>query len=315
MYELRRAYRVTYDIKANWKLVISNYSECLHCPIIHPGLQKLSHYMTGDNDPPTSTWLGGRMELRPEIGTMSRDGQLAARRAAGPRRRAAATRLLLRAAAQPAAQPASRLRDDAPAVAEGARPDRDLVRVALPSARVPDAGLRSRPTRSTSGTTPTVRTGACRSCRRPASPRAATAPASSRRVKDCCGSSIRSCAPASLISHRATERSSHRDTEDQRVFIATEAQSAQRVSFSATETPRSFFVGHRHWRRTERAQQRHDLGHPTGRGEAASARHRGPGTRGSDADGLSSLGLGAARGPGREAAGRSGARYPVPSAL
>jgi Rieske 2Fe-2S family protein len=32
--------------------------------------------MTGDNDPPTPTWLGGRMELRPEIGTMSRDGKL-----------------------------------------------------------------------------------------------------------------------------------------------------------------------------------------------------------------------------------------------
>jgi Rieske 2Fe-2S family protein len=76
MYELRRAYRVTYDVKANWKLLISNYSECLHCPIIHPGLQKLSHYMTGDNDPATPTWLGGRMELRPEIGTMSRDGRL-----------------------------------------------------------------------------------------------------------------------------------------------------------------------------------------------------------------------------------------------
>ena len=30
MYELRRAYRVTYDVKANWKLIISNYSECLH---------------------------------------------------------------------------------------------------------------------------------------------------------------------------------------------------------------------------------------------------------------------------------------------
>ena len=73
---LRRAYRVTYDVKANWKLVIQNYSECLHCPIIHPALQKLSHYMTGDNDPPTPTWLGGRMELRPDIGTMSRDGKL-----------------------------------------------------------------------------------------------------------------------------------------------------------------------------------------------------------------------------------------------
>jgi Rieske 2Fe-2S family protein len=76
MYELRRAYRATYDVKANWKLLISNYSECLHCPIIHPGLQKLSHYMTGDNDPATPAWLGGRMELRPEIGTMSRDGRL-----------------------------------------------------------------------------------------------------------------------------------------------------------------------------------------------------------------------------------------------
>ena len=76
MASLRRAYRVVYDVKANWKLVIQNYSECLHCPIIHPALQKLSHYMTGDNDPPTPTWLGGRMELRPEIGTMSRDGRL-----------------------------------------------------------------------------------------------------------------------------------------------------------------------------------------------------------------------------------------------
>jgi Rieske 2Fe-2S family protein len=76
MYELRRAYRATYDVKANWKLLISNYSECLHCPVIHPGLQKLSHYMTGDNDPASATWLGGRMELRPEVGTMSRDGRL-----------------------------------------------------------------------------------------------------------------------------------------------------------------------------------------------------------------------------------------------
>jgi phenylpropionate dioxygenase-like ring-hydroxylating dioxygenase large terminal subunit len=75
MGELKRAYRVVYDVKANWKLLIQNYSECLHCPVIHPGLQKLSHYMTGDNDPATSTWLGGRMELRPEIGTMSRDGK------------------------------------------------------------------------------------------------------------------------------------------------------------------------------------------------------------------------------------------------
>jgi len=72
---LRRGYRVTYDVKANWKLIILNYSECLHCPVIHPALQKLSHYMTGDNDPANDRWLGGSMLLRDEIFTMSRDGQ------------------------------------------------------------------------------------------------------------------------------------------------------------------------------------------------------------------------------------------------
>ena len=27
-----------YDVQANWKLVFQNYSECLHCPTIHPKL-------------------------------------------------------------------------------------------------------------------------------------------------------------------------------------------------------------------------------------------------------------------------------------
>jgi glycine betaine catabolism A len=75
MAELRRAYGITYDVRANWKLIIQNYSECLHCPVIHPVLQKLSHYMTGDNDPVTDTWLGGSMRLREEVFTMSRDGR------------------------------------------------------------------------------------------------------------------------------------------------------------------------------------------------------------------------------------------------
>ncbi len=70
--------------------------------------------------------------------------QAASRVAAGSGRRAAAPRLLLRAAAEPVAQPASRLRDDAPAVAEGGRPDRDLVRMALSSARVRASRFRPR---------------------------------------------------------------------------------------------------------------------------------------------------------------------------
>ena len=36
--ELRLARRITYDVAANWKIVVENYNECLHCPQIHPEL-------------------------------------------------------------------------------------------------------------------------------------------------------------------------------------------------------------------------------------------------------------------------------------
>jgi Rieske 2Fe-2S family protein len=81
MGELRRGARIVYDVAANWKLIIQNYSECLHCPVIHPALAKVSHYLSGENEPggPDSSYLGGRMDLRPGVATMSFDGQ--ARRA------------------------------------------------------------------------------------------------------------------------------------------------------------------------------------------------------------------------------------------
>jgi Rieske 2Fe-2S family protein len=75
MADLRRAERKVYHLKANWKLVIQNYSECLHCPIAHPQLSKQSHYMSGDNEPPRPTYLGGRMDLREGVRTLSVDGQ------------------------------------------------------------------------------------------------------------------------------------------------------------------------------------------------------------------------------------------------
>jgi phenylpropionate dioxygenase-like ring-hydroxylating dioxygenase large terminal subunit len=34
---LRRRMRRTYDIAANWKVVLDNYLECYHCPVAHPG--------------------------------------------------------------------------------------------------------------------------------------------------------------------------------------------------------------------------------------------------------------------------------------
>src|SRR5712691_9747737 len=38
---LRSARRIEYDVQANWKLLFQNFSECLHCPVIHPGLAPL----------------------------------------------------------------------------------------------------------------------------------------------------------------------------------------------------------------------------------------------------------------------------------
>ena len=38
MADLRVARRITYDVSANWKIVVENYNECLHCPNIHPEL-------------------------------------------------------------------------------------------------------------------------------------------------------------------------------------------------------------------------------------------------------------------------------------
>ena len=39
--ELRVGATRTYDVAANWKIVVENYHECLHCPTVHPELVKL----------------------------------------------------------------------------------------------------------------------------------------------------------------------------------------------------------------------------------------------------------------------------------
>ena len=75
MGELRTARRVVYDVAANWKLIIHNYSECLHCPGVHPALQKLSNYLSSQNEPADDGYLGGRMGLREGIATLSFDGR------------------------------------------------------------------------------------------------------------------------------------------------------------------------------------------------------------------------------------------------
>ncbi|HLC13631.1 MAG TPA: aromatic ring-hydroxylating dioxygenase subunit alpha [Chthoniobacterales bacterium] len=62
---LRPAKRIDYDVRANWKLMFENYSECYHCPGVHPQLQKVSPYDSTENDLREGPFLGGFMKINP----------------------------------------------------------------------------------------------------------------------------------------------------------------------------------------------------------------------------------------------------------
>jgi Rieske 2Fe-2S family protein len=55
--------RIDYDLTCNWKFVVQNYSECYHCPLVHPALVKLSPPTSGENDLFTGPFLGGYMDI------------------------------------------------------------------------------------------------------------------------------------------------------------------------------------------------------------------------------------------------------------
>ena len=69
--ELERAAEITYDVAANWKGIAENYNECLHCPGVHPELNALSDYMSGEEVPGEGAWCGGSMTLREGTTTMA----------------------------------------------------------------------------------------------------------------------------------------------------------------------------------------------------------------------------------------------------
>lgn len=75
MGELQLARRIEYDVATNWKLIVQNYSECLHCPVIHPLLNQMHHYLGADNVPSTDAYCGGAMGFKDGVETLSVDGQ------------------------------------------------------------------------------------------------------------------------------------------------------------------------------------------------------------------------------------------------
>ncbi len=75
MESLRLGARHDYVVNANWKVIVENYHECYHCPLIHPELCKVSPPTSGDNWDLPGAWVGGSMELREHAETMSFDGR------------------------------------------------------------------------------------------------------------------------------------------------------------------------------------------------------------------------------------------------
>jgi Rieske 2Fe-2S family protein len=60
---LRSAKRIEYEVRANWKLMFQNYSECYHCLGVHPELSKISPYDSAENDLIEGPFLGGFMRI------------------------------------------------------------------------------------------------------------------------------------------------------------------------------------------------------------------------------------------------------------
>ena len=175
--ELERAGAITYDVEANWKAIVENYSECLHCPGVHPELNRLSHYESGEEYDGAGAWCGGSMTLNEGAETMAQNGGHGLRPPiARPDREGAARRPLLRALPQPARQPAPRLRDGPHAVAARRRAAPRSCASGSSSPRRSRGRTSIRATRSSSGTWSTARTGTSASSSSAASARAATCP-------------------------------------------------------------------------------------------------------------------------------------------
>ncbi|HWA14655.1 MAG TPA: SRPBCC family protein, partial [Burkholderiales bacterium] len=71
---LRIGKRIVADVKANWKLVCENFSECFHCPPVHPELVRI---VTAYKE--AGAWglhedLSSRPEYKPGATTLTLDG-------------------------------------------------------------------------------------------------------------------------------------------------------------------------------------------------------------------------------------------------
>lgn len=77
--DLRRVDRKVYEVAANWKVLCENYSECYHCALVHPQLNRVTDYLSGGRSVFGDCYNGGPMELNEGMESLTMNG-----RAAGP---------------------------------------------------------------------------------------------------------------------------------------------------------------------------------------------------------------------------------------
>jgi glycine betaine catabolism A len=78
--ELRLGARQEYEVAANWKIVVENFSECYHCAPVHPDLNRITPYSSGENDAwfqakeGRSLFAGGYMTFAKDYQSMTKSG-------------------------------------------------------------------------------------------------------------------------------------------------------------------------------------------------------------------------------------------------
>ena len=121
---LRSARRIEYDVCANWKLIFQNYSECYHCPGVHPALAKISPYDSAENDLCEGPFLGGFMAIA-RGASLTMSGKACARPVGDIQGEDHAPCFLLLHLPEHASEHAPGLCDGAPALATVTRADVD----------------------------------------------------------------------------------------------------------------------------------------------------------------------------------------------
>jgi glycine betaine catabolism A len=78
--DLRLGARKEYEVEANWKVLVENFSECYHCAPVHPNLNRITPYLSGANDASfhpaagRSLFSGGFMTFAKDYQSMTRTG-------------------------------------------------------------------------------------------------------------------------------------------------------------------------------------------------------------------------------------------------